>query len=70
MLHQVEARHYPEKGGWGSCPSDPAGELLVWAGEVIPGEQLTHLSAIERRYTVQVEENLYLVTVRDPNRRT
>jgi len=66
---KLEARHYPEKGGWGVYAREGirAGELLtVWAGEVVPGEQLTHLSAIERRYTVQVEEDLYLVTVRDP----
>ncbi len=66
---KLEARHYPEKGGWGVYAREwiRAGELLiVWAGEVVPGEQLVRLSAIERRYTVQVEEDLYLVTVRDP----
>jgi hypothetical protein len=66
---KLEARLLPDKGGWGVYAREwiRAGELLsVWAGEIINGEQLARISSGERRYAVQVEEDLYLLTVREP----
>lgn len=36
--------------------------LVVWGGEVVPGNKLGQLPPDIRRYTLQIEENLYLVT--------
>lgn len=45
-----------------------AGELLiVWGGEIIPYEGLAALSEVQRQHSVQVEEALYLVTVKPPD---
>lgn len=41
------------------------GELIaVWSGRIISGEQLESLSPEIRMHTVQVEENLYLASLR------
>ncbi|MCB0213175.1 MAG: SET domain-containing protein-lysine N-methyltransferase [Anaerolineae bacterium] len=37
--------------------------LVVWGGEVVPGDKLDQLPPDIRRYTLQIEEDLYLVTV-------
>lgn len=66
---KLEARQHPEKGGWGVYARErvQAGELLtVWSGEVVAGDQLPRLAAAGYSYSVQVEENLYLVTMREP----
>jgi hypothetical protein len=66
---KLEARLHPDKGGWGVYARERvrAGELLiVWSGEVVTGDQLPHLIAAGYPYSVQVEENLYLVTMRPP----
>ena len=66
---KLEAHLHPDKGGWGVYVREWvwAGELLtVWSGEIVTGDQLARLSAISQRYSVQVEEDLYLVTTRPP----
>ena len=66
---KLEARQHPDKGGWGVYAREwvRAGELLiVWSGEVVSGDQLPPLAAAGYHYSVQVEENLYLVTMREP----
>ena len=66
---KLEARQHLNKGGWGIYARERvrAGELLtLWSGEVVSGDQLPRLAAADYHYTVQVEENLYLVTMREP----
>jgi len=66
---KLEARQHPHKGGWGVYAREGvrAGELLiVWSGEVVTGDQLPRLREAGYPYSVQVEENLYLVTMRPP----
>lgn len=66
---KLEARLLPNKGGYGVYAREwlHAGELLsVWSGEIFHREQLVHLSPELRRYSLQVEEDLYLVTVHPP----
>src|SRR5438105_8899772 len=42
------------------------GELVaVWGGDVVTFDALEALNRIRQRYSVQVEEDLYLVTTRD-----
>lgn len=64
---KLEARPRPEKGGCGIYAREwvQRGELLVgWGGDVLTGEQLADMPALIQRYSIQVEENLYLVTTR------
>ena len=66
---KLEARQHPHKGGWGVYAREwvRTGELLlVWSGEVVTGDQLSRLMEAGHPYSVQVEENLYLVTMRPP----
>jgi len=58
----------PEKGGKGVFSIEPvsSGEtLVVWGGEVLTGKQLEQLPISYRRLTVQIEDELYLVSSRD-----
>lgn len=60
---------HPEKGGWAVFAAVPirAQELLsVWGGDIMTLEQVYKLPPETRRYSVQVEEDLYLVTTRQP----
>lgn len=66
---KLEARRLEDKGGFGVFTCEPihAGELLaVWEGRLIRPQELEQLSAERRRLTVQVEENLYLVSLDGP----
>lgn len=65
----LEARALPEKGGYGIFAREftPAGAvLLVWGGSILAGHQLAQIPPDNRRYSVQVEEDLYLVTLGEP----
>lgn len=43
-----------------------AGELLaVWGGDIITGQQLSQLPPVLRRLSLQVEEDLYLVSTHE-----
>ena len=53
------------KGGYGVFANRTimAGELLVvWGGDIVTGEELVELPALMRRHSIQVEENLYMVS--------
>lgn len=61
---KIEPRQNPEKGGWGLYAREPihAGEvLLVWGGAIIPWTAFQHLPSDIKRYSIQVEEDLFLV---------
>jgi len=62
---KLEGRLIPSKGGRGLFARERlrAGEtLLVWGGDVITGEMLSRMSEERHRLSVQIEEDLYLVT--------
>jgi uncharacterized protein len=64
---KVEAVKNNLKGGFMVIAKQPiaAGDLVaVWGGDIATYEQLQELNRIAQRYSVQVEENLYLVTTR------
>jgi uncharacterized protein len=64
---RLEARSLPAKGEYGVFAREPvkAGELIaMWGGMVIPGEELYKLPEHQQSLSVQVEEDLYLVTTR------
>lgn len=66
---KLVVQQHPRKGGQGVFARAPIqrGEVVaVWGGDVVTGEQLPGLNQTAPRYSVQVEDNLYLVTTR-PN---
>jgi hypothetical protein len=65
---KLEGRRIDGKGGRTLVAREPieAGELVVvFGGEVVQAGQLEKLSSAERLLTLQVEEDLYLVSARD-----
>lgn len=66
-LHDhLEARPRPETGGHGifACAFVPAGSvLMVWGGAIVDGARLAQIPPEIRRYSIQVEEDLYQVTL-------
>ncbi len=59
----------PQKGGSAVIAGQPIarGELLVvWGGKVVPAEQFYRLPQNRRRYAIQVEEQLYMVSPSRP----
>ena len=61
---KLEVRQLPHKGGHGIFALEPiqAGELLVlWGGVVTPANEFFQLPAEVRRYSIQIEEELFLV---------
>jgi uncharacterized protein len=65
---KLEARRIDGKGGRTLVVREPieAGELVVvWGGEVVHASRLNTLTPAERLLTIQVEEDLYLVSARD-----
>jgi len=62
---KLAVRAHPKKGGLGvfACQPVKAGELLaVWSGELCDWDELHRLPLERRQHSLQVEENLYLVT--------
>jgi hypothetical protein len=62
---KLEGRLIPSKGGRGLFARERvrAGEmLLVWGGDVVTSERLHRMSEDKLRLSVQIEEDLYLVT--------
>ena len=62
---KLEGRLIDSKGGRGVFAREKirAKELLVvWGGEVVTGESLADMSDDKRRVSLQIEEDLYLVT--------
>lgn len=69
LLHKLESRPRPEKGGYGVFAREKvrAGELLaVWGGDVIRFEDLADLDPKAREHTIQIEDNLFLTPTRPP----
>ncbi len=69
MSPKLDARPRPHQGGVGVFAHAPvqAGELLiVWGGDVVPGEMLPDLPPLTRQHSIQIEENMYLVPSRSP----
>jgi uncharacterized protein len=67
IASKVAARRHPEKGGYGVFATAPIarGELVVvWGGDVVTGEQLTHLPPKIQSHSLQVEEDIYLIPTR------
>ena len=65
---QLEGRRIDGQGGRTLVAREPveAGEVVVvFGGEVVHADQLAKLSPAERLLTLQVEEDLYLVSARD-----
>lgn len=62
---KLEVRAHPKKGGLGVFTRQPvkAGEVLaVWSGDLCDREGLSQLSPEKQHRSLQVEEDLYLVT--------
>jgi hypothetical protein len=62
---KLQARNISIKGGRSLVVREPVapGELVVvWGGEVVHADRLHTLSPAERLLTIQVEEDLYLVS--------
>lgn len=69
---KLEARNYPEKGGYGVFAREAVdqGEVLaVWGGIVVPGARLKDFSDFAQTHGIQVEEDLFLLplTLDDPS---
>jgi hypothetical protein len=65
---KLQPRQINGKGGRALVVREPVakGELVVvWGGEVVQGSALGALSPAERLLTIQVEEDLYLVSAQD-----
>lgn len=65
----LELRPHPDKGDFGiyttaAVPADTL--LLLFAGDIVAGDQLATVPDSHRRFAIQVEEELYLVTLGDP----
>ncbi len=66
---KLEARPNPAKGFWGLYANTfiPKGELVIcWGGDVVTGAQLAQLSYREQEHSIQIEDDLYQVPVREP----
>lgn len=65
---KLELRACPQKGGHGVFANQPlaAGELItVWGGEIVTAEQLALLPLERQTHGIQVEENIYMVSLVD-----
>jgi hypothetical protein len=65
----LEAQALPQKGGHGLFAHHftPAGTvLLVWGGSIVDGHHLAEVPPDNQPYSVQIEEDLYLVTLGEP----
>jgi hypothetical protein len=65
---KLEGRRIDGKGGRTLVAREPIGPgelVVVFGGEVVHASQLEKLSPAERLLTLQVEEELYLVSARD-----
>ncbi len=65
---KLQPRQINGKGGRALVVHEPvaAGELVVvWGGEAVHASRLDSLSPAERLLTIQVEEDLYLVSAQD-----
>jgi uncharacterized protein len=66
---KLEPKEIPEKGGYGVFARQPirAGELvIVWGGRILSLSELEQVPEENRRSIVQVEENIFSLTMGDP----
>jgi len=67
---KLQARPNREKGGYGVFAVEPVKKgdvLVVWGGDILTIEELTALPEDMRRFSIQVEEGLYLTTRETPH---
>ncbi|HMD90295.1 MAG TPA: SET domain-containing protein-lysine N-methyltransferase [Anaerolineaceae bacterium] len=65
---KLELRACPQKGGHGVFAKQAlaAGELItVWGGEIVTAEELALLPLERQTHGIQVEENIYMVSLVD-----
>ena len=65
---KCEVHSTPDRGGHTVVACEPItkGELIVvWSGTLVTGEELNDMPQTVRRYSLQVEENQYLVSLSD-----
>ncbi|MCI0451684.1 MAG: SET domain-containing protein-lysine N-methyltransferase [Candidatus Latescibacteria bacterium] len=65
---KLEGRLIDSKGGRGVFAREKVRAkevLVVWGGEVVTGEMLHDMSDDKRRVSIQIEEDLYLVTANE-----
>lgn len=65
---KCEVQSTPDRGGHTVVAREAIakGELIVvWSGKLVSGEELRDLPQTVRRYSLQVEENQYLVSLTD-----
>ncbi|GIW71475.1 MAG: hypothetical protein KatS3mg102_1017 [Planctomycetota bacterium] len=65
----LEARENRKKGLMGlyaRAPIPPGEVLVVWAGRIVTGAELAQVPQEPARYVVQIEEDLYLLSVGEP----
>jgi uncharacterized protein len=66
---KLTVRDIPEKGGYGVFTLEPlaAGEIaMVWGGRVVSLAELEYVPEESRRQLVQIEEDLFSMSVGDP----
>ena len=65
---KLEPRTCPQKGGHGVFANQAlaAGELItVWGGEIVTAEELAQLPVERQTHGIQVEEDIYMVSLVD-----
>ena len=65
---KLKAEAHPAKGNLGifACETIQSNELLVvWGGRIVDSGELEELSTLLRSHSIQVEEDLYLVSSRE-----
>ena len=73
LISPTRLRPQSDKGDFGiyTTAPIPAGSLLLlFTGDIVDAEQLQQVPASHRRFSIQVEEGLYLVTLGDPKPQT
>lgn len=63
---KLEVRSWERKGGVGIFACEPACRdeiLLVCGGSIVTGEELAQLPPVTRRHGIQIEDDLYVVTI-------
>lgn len=66
---KLTVREIPEKGGYGVFAQEPltAGEIaMVWGGRVVSLAELENVPEESRRQIVQIEEDLFSMSVGEP----
>jgi hypothetical protein len=62
----LEVRQWDRKGGAGIFAREPVSKeeiLLVCGGSIVTGKELATLPAVTRRHGIQIEDDLYVVTI-------